>query len=251
MDPLRHAKLSDQYEFYPCLVDGAPASIYLNLRFEDEERVASENTAYWLAVKMLDEGEYGIGTAEEAELLNAIEEAVIARASTAGLHYVGRVRTGGIWEMTFYGPAGHVDLIRGAANDLAIGRKTEVRSQTDADWSYYRDFMLPDAERRQWMDDRRLVQILKEQGDALVTPRRVDHRATFTTAAARDAFVETLRTQRFEAAPHADDTSGSFGAHVFRTDPIELDHIHDVVMIVVDAARAHGGAYAGWKTEIR
>jgi hypothetical protein len=241
-------QVPDQYEFYPCLVDGAPASIYLNLRYEDEPR--TETTAYWLAVKMLDEGEHGIGTAEEGELLNAIEEAVIARASVAGLVYVGRVRTRGIWEMTFYGPAGRLDVIRGAAKDLAIGRKTEAHSKTDAAWSYYRELLLPDAERRQWMDDRRLVQVLKEQGDALVTPRRVDHWAYFPSAAARDAFVDAAGKQGFEHDADDDQTAGRFGAHVFRTDPIELDHVHDVVMLLVDAAHAQGGEYDGWETSI-
>ena len=37
-----------------------------------------------------------------------------------------------------------------------------------------------------------------------------------------------------------------FCAQVFRTDPTELDHIHEVAMSLLDAAARHGGAYDGW-----
>jgi hypothetical protein len=187
----------DAYEFYPCMVDGEPASIYVNLRYEHGAEPGAD-TVYWLDVRMADGGPYGIGTADEGEELNAFEEAAIASVGAVGLVYVGRLRTRGVWETTFYGPAGHVDAVRAAAHEL-VGHTVEVRSERDADWSYYRELLLPDAERRQWMDDRRLVQILREQGDALTPPRRVDHWAYFSDPGARDAFIEVVRRSGFEA----------------------------------------------------
>jgi hypothetical protein len=151
-----------------------------------------------------------------------------------------------------YGPAGHVEALHAIVRDRVGDRRIEVRSAADPTWIYYSE-LLPDAERRQWMDDRRLVQILHEQGDVLVTPRRVDHWAYFATAADRDAFVAEVSSHGFalEEATHEDDyAERPFSAWVHRTDPIELDHIHDVVMILVDAARAHAGVYDGWETSI-
>lgn len=238
--------MDDAYEFYPCLVDGAPASIYLNMRFEHDPQPQA-TTAYWIAIRMNDRGPHGVGTAAEAELLNAFEEAAIERLAESGLVYAGRVRSAGMWEITFYGPAGHADRARQLLGSLADHRG-EVRSAPDPEWSYYRDILLPDAERRQWIDDRRLVQILTEQGDRLTTPRRVDHWASFDSANARDAFVAAVEVHGF-IADH-DDVDGRFEAQVHRMDPIELDHIHDVVMLVLDAAEAVGGTYDGWETGI-
>ena len=62
----------------------------------------------------------------------------------------------------------------------------------EAAWTYYRELLLPDAERRQWMDDRRMVQILSEQGDRLATPRRVDHRLSFPDTPSRDTFITAV-----------------------------------------------------------
>lgn len=240
----------DAYDFYPCLVDGEPASIYVNLRFEHERSDA--DTRYWIAVAMRDAGPYGIGTADEAAALDAVELAAIARARELGLVYVGRLRTHGVWEVTFYGPAGHVEALRDAASTRADARRVEAGSQHDPAWSYYRELLLPDRERRQWMDDRRMVQVLAEQGDDPRRPRRVDHALRFASARARDAFVATAARAGFtlDRASEVDEPELPFAAHVFRTDAVELDHIHEVVMTLVDAAEPHGGRYAGWTAGI-
>lgn len=243
--------VEDDFDFYPCLVDGAPASIYLNLRFEREPPPGAD-TRYTVTIQMRDAGPFGVGTAAEADDLSACEEALIARAAELGLVYVGRIRNRGTWEMTFHGPAGHAEILRATAAQRVGDRHVDAGSEPDPDWRYYRELLLPDAERRQWMDDRRLVQILSEQGDALTTPRRVDHWAYFPSAQARDAFVAAAAAAGFTLERASEDPGRDhpFGAQVSRIDPIELDHIHDAVMILVDAADAHGGDYDRWVTSI-
>lgn len=239
----------DAFDFYPCLVDGAPASIYLNLRFE-HERPAGADTRYTIVIRMRDAGPEGAGTAEEADVLNAFEETAIESLAAHQLVYVGRLRTQGSWDITFYGPPGHDADVR--ALTARLERTAGVDIQHDAEWRFYVELLLPDAERLQWMDDRRLVQILGEQGDNHATPRRVDHWAYFATAEARDAFVATALRAGFEleeaSVEELDDNP--FGAWVYRTDPIYLDHIHAVVMTLFDAAQANGGVYDGWESSI-
>ena len=237
-----YATRVDELDFYPCLVDGAPASIYVNLRYETET-APDADTRYTVAVPIRDTGTHGIGTAEEGDLLNAWEETLIERVRAAGLVYVGRVRNHGVWEVAFYGPAGQLETVRSAV--ALDDRKSDVRSELDPSWTYYRELLLPDAERKQWMDDRRLVQILREHGDVLVSPRAVDHYVRFEDAAKRDAFVAAVAAHGFVA--HEAD---ALVAHVTRDDAIELDHIHDVVMILVDIAMPLAGRYERWTSAI-
>lgn len=239
----------DAFEFFPCLIDDKPASVYVNMRFESE-RPEGADCRYQIGIRMRDAGPHGIGTLAEAEALNAFEEAAIAQLATHGLFYVGRDRSNGIWEITFYGPAGHDADVHSAA--AAIDRPCDVSSRHDADWRYYVEILLPDEERLQWISDRRVVTILREQGDKASTPRRVDHWAFFATAEARDAFVAAVSASGFALENATTDAEAKlgFGAHVYRTDPVELDHIHDVVMMLFDAATAHGGRYDGWETSI-
>lgn len=241
----------DEYDFYPCLVDDAPASIYLNLRFERRAPAAAD-TRYSVTIDMIDAGPHGVGSADEAAVLNAAEEALIERFTPLGLIYVGRVRNRGTWESTFYGAGDHIDALRELARERVGTRRVDAESERDPRWSYYHEFLLPDDERRQWMDDRRLVQVLQEAGDVLTVPRRVDHWACFANAPARDAFVEAIAREGFTVATatHLPDAPLPFAAQVFRTDPIVLDHIHDVAMTVMDAAEAEDGSYDGWETSI-
>jgi hypothetical protein len=229
----------DDLDFYPCLVDGAPATIYVNLRFENAPP-AHHDTRYTIAIAMRDRGEHGIGTADEAAALNLVEEALMVRANALGVTYVGRLRSRGIWETTFYGRRGHLAPLRALATERAGDRQVAAIMNPEPAWTYYRELLLPDAERRQWMDDRRMVQIMREQGDRLSTPRRVDHRLTLPDAAARDAFLAAVVSAGFMPSEP--------GCH--RVDPIELDHIHDVVMIIVDAATPLGGRYERWEAGI-
>jgi hypothetical protein len=242
---------TDAFEFYPCMVDQAPASIYVNLGLAAEPGL---DTRYTLAIELRDAGGYGIGSADEAAVLDAFEEVALPAIAASGLVFAGRLRHAGIWELTFYGPAGALDALERIDPTSLAGRRVIMRSTPDATWSYYRDLLLPDAERLQWMDDRRLVQILGEQGDVLTRPRRIDHRASFATEAARDAFLADAAGRGFsvESDPPArdGDEARPFVGQVHRIDPIELEHVHEVVMIVVDAAVAHGGTYEGWTAGI-
>jgi hypothetical protein len=241
-----HSEASDDdLEFYPCLVDGAHASIYVNLRFESSPP-ADHDTRYTIAILMRERGEHGIGTEGEAIALNLVEEALMARAHVLGVTYVGRLRTSGVWEVTFYGARGHLAALRTLATERAGDRRVAAIMTPDPAWTYYRELLLPDAERRQWMDDRRIVQILQEQGDRLSTPRRVDHHLVFTTAATRDTFIAAALAAGFLV----DDAREGLDLRVHRVDPIELDHIHDVVMTLVDAATQVGGRYVRWEAGI-
>lgn len=232
----------DELDFYPCLVDGAPASIYVNLRYESAP-APDADTRYTVAVPIRDVGSHGIGTAEEGELLNAWEEALIERLRAAGLVYVGRVRNRGVWEAVFYGPGGQIETVR---SSVALDDRTsDVRAEYDPSWTYYRDLLLPDAERKQWMDDRRLVQILREQGDGLVTPRQVDHHLRFPARDRLDAFTKLVELEGFTVQGGED-----LAVLASRIDSIELDHIHEVVMRLVDLASPLGGLYERWVSPI-
>ena len=243
---------ADEYDFYPCWMDDAPASISLNLRFEHEAPLDNADTLYWVSIEMRDLGEYGIGSEAESGRLWPAEDAIIDRVTELGLVYVGRLRTSGDWQMTFYGPPDALDALQAIANEVVIDHHVQVGTKPDADWSYYFEYLLPDAERRQWMQDRRLVTVLMDQGDTLATPRRVDHWAYFATASDRDAFAKAATAAGFVLEAALEDNPGErpFGAHVYRDDCVELDHIHEVVMLLYDAALANNGVYDGWETSI-
>jgi regulator of RNase E activity RraB len=240
----------DDWDFYPCVVDDRPASIFLNLRYEHRRPSSFADTLFWLHIYMLDPAENGLGSAPEGEALFPLEDAFIGTVTKLGLVYVGRLRNDGAWQLAFYGAAEHRDAFSALARDADLGgRRFESGSKPDREWTYYQEFLMPDAERRQWMQDRRLLEVLEEQGDVHSTARRVDHWAYFRTPESRQAFVQDVMRDGFALENTSDDTE-AFGAQVVRTDTVELEHIHEVVMKLFNLAEQHGGYYDGWGSPV-
>jgi len=240
--------VEDEWDFYSCRVDDAAASIFLNLWFAKVAPVPTAETLHWVRVLMRDAGEHGMGTSAEADAMQPLEDSLEEHARRAELLYVGRMRNNGAWQWAFYGPADRGDALAKHFTGLD-GREIELGSKSDPGWDYYNEFLFPDPERFQWIQDRRVVDVLEEKGDALATPRRVDHWAYFHGADDRDAFVGAASREGFAAEPTHDE-QGQFGAQVHRVDPVELDHIHGVVMQLVALAEVHGGDYDGWETSL-
>lgn len=243
-------RLEDEWEFYPCLADDLPASILLNLRYERDEDARRRATLAWVTIEMLDAEEHGMGSADEAEALYPVEEAIVEAASSRGLVHVGRLRNAGTWQLAFYGPPDAPNILAALVEQVELrGRSAEIGGHDDPDWRYYDEFLLPDPERRQWIHDLRLIETLEEHGDDL-RPRPVNHWAYFPTAAARDAFVAAVRELgfRLENGSEGSVEPMPFGANVVREDSVELDDIHEVVVTLIELAERHGGDYDGWET---
>ena len=244
---------NEEWDFYYCRVDDAPASIFLNFEYR-EARPAGLDTLYYVGLEMLSPGEHGLGVEPDVNELWALEDNITAATTPAGFTYVGRLRNQGDWQLTFYGRGGReVELEELIVAHLSNSdRGYRVGSKEDGDWSYYEEFLLPDEEPWQWILNRRVVQQLAKSGDVHDKPRPVDHYVHFPDEAHRDKFLSAAQAQGFTAEAGVTQDSGDkpFSAHLVRNDAVELDHIHGVVMSVIELAEEHDGDYDGWGAPI-
>lgn len=237
----------DQWDYYPCRIDEYEAAILLNLRYDGQPPPAAATTLYRVRIPMREPDEHGMGTPAEAGAMNELEAEIV---KTLGeLLYVGRIRSRADWELVFYGAPELAAAIQ-SIRDVFVHRRTYLDVRPDPDWAYYREFLLPDEERRRWMHDRRLTDVLAQDGESLATPRRVDHWAHFATAEQRDRFVVAATEAGFTLQRAAEVTGKPlpFGAQLYREDAVDLEHIHDVAMQLVELAAGLGGTYEGWDT---
>jgi hypothetical protein len=126
-----------------------------------------------------------------------------------------------------------------------------VTARRDAEWSYYREFLYPNEERRRWMRNRRAVDALRERSDPLDTPRRVVHFAFFGRAADRQRFAAAVNAMGFtcEESTRAGKEL-SFAVRIQREDAIGLEAIHPLTDELAALARECGGVYDGWETTV-
>lgn len=234
------------WEYYPCLVDEAAASISVDLAWADRAPVDGLTQVYAVHLPLRTPGEHGMGTADEAERVWPIEDALVERTTKLGWAYVGRLRNLGRWQLTFYGPAGKDQVFEAVIVDVldGLGQPFTANGGPDPDWDYYASFLYPDEERLRWILDRQLVAQLEEAGDVHEQSRPVDHRLTFDDADGGRAFVAAVEARGFAAATSQE--GARLVVDLVRDDPVTLDHIHTVVMELVALADHGDGIYDGW-----
>ena len=241
----------ENWDSYPCQVDDRPGSIFLNLDLAAEH--PPFDTMYFAAIELLEPAEHGMGSEAEAEFMGPLQDGILEGTQAAGLCYVGRLRNNSIWQLALYGEAGREsDLERVVSEALKGGkRRFQVGSGLDPEWSYYHGFLYPNAERWQWMQDRKVVEALARNGDAGQRPREVDHWVGFEGETSRAAFVASAKKLGFSARDLPEPKGGLYLAQVVREDPVLLEHIHQVVMELIDLAEQNSGTYDGWESPVR
>lgn len=248
-------EIEDRWDFYVCRVEDHPGSMSLNMAYHQHAPIRSLDTLYWIDFTIIIPGDHGMGVAEEADKLNKIEDLMDQALWPTPLFFVGRLRNHGLWTLYFYGPPSQEDLLcKITAETIGSNsqQKFSVGSKNDPRWSCYLDFIYPSTERYRWMLDRSVVDQCAKHGDLHDRPRRIDHWVYFEYAADRDRFIELVRPDGFDAVEtETDETKPSpYGAQVFRDDPSELNHIHGVIMWLIEQADACQGNYDGWETFI-
>jgi regulator of RNase E activity RraB len=227
---------ADDWEFYPCQIDDAPASILINLRFMYEDPRDDNDHVHHALLEMRELGPQGIGTQSEMERLSPIEDAIFDRAEQAGAQPVGRVRSQGMWRLSVYGPK---DLPWAAWIEQLAGVGAAVQVDPDPEFNYVNEFLLPDPERHQWILDRRVCDQLRRQGDEPDLVRPVNHFIDYEGDAPQ-ALLETLEGLGFTV----NDLGGSL--ECTKLHDTQLDSVHDLVMTLMILAEEHDAAYDGW-----
>lgn len=249
-----------QWEYYPDLVEDAPALFLVDLSMVEPAPLADKPELVRCSIAIARAAESdGVGDDEEASELFALEEALTKAAEARGGTFVGHVRHGGQWSVAIYGPTGIGKVLEAAVKQFVepTGRACELDADEDSDWGFFFEYLLPDPERFQWIQDRDTVAALKEEGDLLDVERPVDHFLRFADDASRDAFLRAAVEAGFRvgegAQAHAaedPDDELPVVAHVIGDTTVELDTIHDVVMELCELAEPHRGEYESWETEV-
>ena len=245
----------DAWETYFTTVDDAPASIALDIAIGEHAPISERSNLLAVLIYMNEPGEHGLGDGVDPEALRHVEQQVVhAYEQELDVLFVGRVRSQGVWQLYFYGIEDD-ELEQRAAQLLSgfSGWTQELHIKHDPEWELYFQLLFPDRERLQWIQDRKVCEALAEQGDPLVLPRRVDHFAYFATSADRQRFIDASDKEHFEVEEvgfDPEEAELAYTVQLHRTESVELEAIHEVVMGLLISATEHDGLYDGWETSV-
>ncbi len=245
----------DDWDSYHTLVDSCPAAIALDFAVGEHAPIAERPGLLAVLIHMNEPGEHGMGDGVDPEALRHVEQQIVyAFEAKIDALFVGRVRSQGVWQLYFY--TAETPDIEATATELLSGFsgwKQDIHVRTDPDWEMYFELLFPDRERLQWMRNRKFCEALAAEGDPLVFPRRIDHYAYFATAADRQSFIDAILLDDYEVEELAEDPEENdlgFQVQFFRSDNIELEYIHELVMKLVVLADKFDGMYDDWETTL-
>ena len=240
--------MSDDWDFFPLLVDDQPASIFVDLGIRENAPLKSHPIMAYLRVRMLRPREDGLSSQDEFEELIGLEDKVTSSISHDGTSiYVGRNTSSGNRDFYFYtnDPASFEIVARAAMRGFPAYQH-ETGARPDPTWKTYFEFLHPSKRSMRMIWNRRVCEQLEIRGDNLNHERLIDHLVLLPSLEAQLAFARGVSAKGFsvDSLPNEPGNEGQFSVEFSRTDrPAQID---DVVLELFDEVTRLGGIYDGW-----
>lgn len=165
----------------------------------------------------------------------------------------GRITTNGRREFYYYAP--HSEHLESeVANAMSMFRDYEFDcgSKYDPQWRQYLDVLYPSDEDRQRIENRKVLEVLKQKNDTLKTPRDVCHWIYFRTEVDRAEFWDAVSPldYRVQSQCQSDRSDFPFGLCVVRFQSVNPTELDNAAIELFRLARKHHGDYDGWETQV-
>lgn len=241
--------MSEDWDFYPLLVDGEPASIYLDLGLAAEAPIVGQPYLSYLRVYMREPRPDGLSSQDEFDSLIAIEDSLQSSlGSSQEMTYVGRNTSSGNRDFYFYSaqPDALEVLIRNAMADHS-DYSFKVGQRHDPSWDVYLRFLHPRPEDLQRIMNRRVLENLASHNDDHSIARIIDHRAYVPSLEAAEVLKVILVKDGFNVN-EVEASEESVIVDFNRSDrPSDID---EVVIPLARRIEELGGDYDGWGCQV-
>ena len=241
--------MSDDWNFYPLLVDSEPASIYLDLGLARDAPLESQPYMSYVRIFMLQPRPDGLSSNEEFDALVSVEDSLSeVVAGSDNTTYAGRNTSGGNRDFYFY--TADPEVFARSVETAMAGYpryQFEVGARLDPEWEVYFGFLYPSPDDLQRILNRQVVENLVAHGDNPSEPRPIDHFAYLPNATAAANLRDYLGAQDFSIDEPS--IEGGTVALSFQR-PDRPDSIDDVVVPIARRIQELGGEYDGWGCEV-
>lgn len=251
---MNNKNLPQNWDFFMCRIEGAPASIRTNLALIEVAPLEGLSQRLQFYIKMQNPRPDGLSSNEEYPMLCDIEDAIGEKAGAIGAVLAGVVRSEGLLELWFY-----------TQNAEALAKTCEEALQTfegyqsgyniaeDPEWEDYFGFLYPDEFSYQTMQNRKVLMQLEKNGDKMEVPREIDHFFYFKEAAQQQAFAKEAEAKgfkvRFNDDEFVEDRKAEGKEYPYMVEATREDSplaIDDIVWDLLELASPFEGNYDGW-----
>ncbi len=127
-----------------------------------------------------------------------------------------------------------------------------INIKEDKPWASYLDFLYPNEESFEFMQNQKVVTALQNGGDKLLKERLVDHWLYFKTDTDRNCFITYATKQKFKiiAKERSSDPKSPFKLQIARVNKADVVSISKVTIELRKQAKKCNGEYDGWETVV-
>lgn len=243
-----------EWNSYFCNVNDKLASIRLDLGIRSAVPDLDRPWLLWVWVYFKQPRPDGLSSRDEFDKLASLEDTLrTALEGKCRAVLAGCITTDGRREFYFYGstPEGFDESVNQSVG-LNHGYKFDCDKQEDPDWKQYLNVLYPSEEQRELIENRKLLDVLKQKGDKLESPRDVSHWARFKNQNDRGAFRDATRVlgYRLESEYENPDDDYRYWICIKRMQEMTSEAVDDAVIQLFRASKVADGQYDGWECEL-
>ena len=251
---MNNKNLPQNWDFFMCRIEGAPASIRTNLALIEVAPFEGLSQRLQFYIKMQNPRPDGLSSNEEYPILCDIEDAIGEKAEATGAVLAGVVKSEGFLELWFYTQNAEA-LAKTCEEALQAfeGYQSGYNIAEDPEWEDYFGFLYPDEFSYQTMQNRKVLMQLEKNGDKMEVPREIDHFIYFKEAAQQQAFAKEAEAKgfkvRFNDDEFVEDRKAEGKEYPYMVEATREDsplNIDDIVWDLLELASPFEGNYDGW-----
>jgi regulator of RNase E activity RraB len=244
--------MQEYWEIYMKNLEGHPASIQFNagISMDVEEIKYAYPTVAFVKAKLKEPNEHGLlSEHEEPEILFMEDKLEASMIKFRIGKYVGRVISDGYVTFLYYVQYTYnwPDFIAYALNEHESYEVTNGYSE-DPEWNYYNKLLYPNAKEWQMIQNHKVCDNLRKQGDNLHMERLVEHKLYFEDDGKKEALKNALEAMKFQIKEEITNEEGVKGLHFYRLDKVFYHDIDELTLHLIDIAQSHNAQYDGWET---
>ncbi len=248
--------MSQDWASYFTNVNGKLASIRLDLGVRAGVPDRDRPWLLWIWVYFNHPRQDGLSSDEESKRLWSLEDALTAALQNAtNSAFVGCITTEGRREFYFYAktPKGLKETASQCIG-LSHGYEFWCEAKEDPKWAQYLDVLYPSEEQRELIENRRLMDLMKQRGDKLEGTRDMRHWCNFKDSACRDDFRRAVQALGYKAESEYQnekpDTEFAYVICIVKMQEMTRRAVDDAVIQLFRTCKVARGDYTGWECEL-
>lgn len=178
------------------------------------------------------------------------ESIILSLENNSLVKYVGQRSIDGWVELYFYAlnSKNLLDKIKIYLNEAKLMFENGV--VRDTKWDFYTANLMPNELEYCFMESLKIVELLKEEGDASSEKREVEHYAMFDTDTQKQRFVDAMIEKSFIFKDDISTDECEHGVALMMVHNLEEETVRELIRELFTAAKVEHGYYELWSTTL-